>query len=85
MNPEIRRTLKEMNTNDWKEIPVEYGREILAIRVPPNCDILTMKEIPVLPDPGRPSRRPFRIRSGARLSKRSSVPRKNRQRSLGLP
>ena len=25
MNPEIRRTLKEMNTEDWKEIPVEYG------------------------------------------------------------
>ncbi len=51
MNPEIRRTLQEMNTEDWKEIPVEYGREILAIRVPPNCDILSMKEIPILPDP----------------------------------
>ena len=52
MNPEIRRTIEEMDTEDWKEIPVEYGREILAIRVPPNCDILTMKRIPVLPDPG---------------------------------
>src|SRR4030042_3241254 len=51
MNPEIRQTLKEMTTEDWKEIPVEYGREILAIRVPPNCDILSMKQIPILPDP----------------------------------
>jgi lactate racemase len=51
MNPEIRRTLEAINTEDWKEIPIEYGREILPIRVPPNCDILTMKEIPVLRDP----------------------------------
>ena len=51
MNPEIRRTLEAINTEDWKEIPIEYGREILPIRVPPNCHILTMKEIPVLRDP----------------------------------
>ena len=51
MNPEIRRTLAEVNTEDWREVPVEYGREILAIRVPPNCDILSMKQIPILPDP----------------------------------
>ena len=51
MNPEIQRTLEAINTLDWKEIPIEYGREILFIRVPPNCHILTMKEIPVLRDP----------------------------------
>jgi lactate racemase len=51
MNPEIRRSIEAINTEDWKEIPIEYGREILPIRVPPNCDILTMKEIPVLRDP----------------------------------
>ena len=51
MNPEISRTIKEMSTKGWKEIPVEYGREILTIRVPPNCDVLTMKQIPILPDP----------------------------------
>ena len=51
MNPEIQRTIEAINTEDWKEIPIEYGREILAIRVPPNCHILTMKEIPVLRDP----------------------------------
>ena len=50
MHPEIRQTLREIETTDWKEIPVEYGREILTIRVPQNCEILTMKEIPILSD-----------------------------------
>ena len=52
MHPEISTaTLQEIDTADWKEIAVEYGREILAVRVPPNCDILSMKEIPFLADP----------------------------------
>ena len=51
MHPEIRQTLREIETTDWKEIPVEYGRGILTIRVPRNCAILTMKEIPILSDP----------------------------------
>jgi len=52
MEPEIRRRLEQVETRDWKEIPMEYGREILTIRVPPRCEILTMKEIPALADPG---------------------------------
>lgn len=51
MHPEIHRTLQQTETADWKEIPLEYGREILSIRVPRQCDILTMKEIPILSDP----------------------------------
>jgi hypothetical protein len=51
MHPEIRQTLQGIETADWKEIPVEYGREILNVRVPQNCTILTMKEIPILSDP----------------------------------
>jgi lactate racemase len=51
MHPEIRQTLRGIETADWKEIPVEYGREILNVRVPQNCTILTMKEIPILSDP----------------------------------
>jgi nickel-dependent lactate racemase len=50
MHPEIRQTLQQIETTDWKEIPVEYGRRILTIRVPRNCAILTMKEIPILSD-----------------------------------
>ncbi len=51
MHPEIRRTLQEIDTTGWKEITVEYGREILPVRVPADCDILSMKEIPILDDP----------------------------------
>ena len=53
MHPELNRTLQEIDTTDWKEIAVEYGREILRVRVPPNCTILSMKEIPFLADPKR--------------------------------
>jgi len=41
----------EIDITDWKEIPVEYGRYRLSVRVPPDCAILTMKEIPVVADP----------------------------------
>ena len=41
MHPELNRTLQETDTTDWKEIPVEYGREILRVRVPPDCAILS--------------------------------------------
>ncbi len=51
MHPEIRQTLRAIDTADWKEISVEYGQGTLTIRVPQNCEILTMKEIPILSDP----------------------------------
>ncbi len=51
MRPDIEYTCREIDTTDWKEIPVEYGAEILKIRVPPDCAIIGMKEIPVLTDP----------------------------------
>ncbi len=51
MHPELNRTLHEIDTADWKEIAVEYGRENLRVRVPPNCTILSMKEIPFIADP----------------------------------
>ncbi len=53
MHPDLSRTLQEIDTTDWKEIAVEYGRENLRVRVPPNCTILSMKEIPFLADPKR--------------------------------
>ncbi|MBU2055027.1 MAG: nickel-dependent lactate racemase [Proteobacteria bacterium] len=51
MQTEINHPPQEIATSDWKEIAVEYGREILMIRVPPQCDTLSMKEIPILLDP----------------------------------
>lgn len=51
MDSETQRTLQEIDTADWKPIPVEYGQETLSVRVPPGCTILSMKEIPPLADP----------------------------------
>jgi nickel-dependent lactate racemase len=51
MHPEINHSSQEIDTSDWREIAVEYGREILMIHVPPLCDTLTMKEIPTISDP----------------------------------
>jgi lactate racemase len=51
MHPEINRTLQKIDTADWKEIAVEYGRENLRVRVPPNCTSLSMKAIPFIENP----------------------------------
>jgi len=51
MNPDIENTCRETDITDWKEIPIEYGKEILKVRVPPHCAIIGMKEIPIVPDP----------------------------------
>ena len=51
MHLEIQNSAQKIDTAGWKEIAVEYGREILMISVPSHCDTLTMKEIPILPDP----------------------------------
>jgi lactate racemase len=51
MRPEIESTCRETDITNWKEISVEYGTETLMIRVPPDCAIIGMKEIPVIPNP----------------------------------
>ena len=51
MRPDIENICRETDTTDWKEIPVEYGAEILKVRVPPDCAIISMKEIAILQDP----------------------------------
>ncbi len=51
MQPDTDHTLQEADTTGWKEIAVEYGQEILPVRVPANCAILSMKEIPILANP----------------------------------
>ena len=50
MNQDIRKLCRTIDTTDWKEIPIEYGSENLSIRVPPNCAMIGMKEIPILAD-----------------------------------
>jgi len=41
----------EINTLDWKDISLEYGRDHLKIKVPPYCDILKMGYVPALENP----------------------------------
>ena len=43
---------REVDIGTWKEIPMEYGRYQLAVRVPPECEIISMKTIPVIAAPG---------------------------------
>jgi hypothetical protein len=78
--PSIQQTLQKIDIADWKEIPVEYGRYRLAVRVPPGCDILTMREIAVLSDPRAAFEealsRPIRRSSGRKENRRWISPRR---------
>ena len=35
MKPEMKKAIKKIDTKNWKKIPVEFGREVLEISVPP--------------------------------------------------
>jgi len=39
-----------MDTSNWKDINLGYGKRFLRIKVPPYCDILKMKYVPTLKD-----------------------------------
>jgi len=52
MKPDMKRALKKIDVKDWKKISVEFGRDVLAVSVPPTCVELSMKEVPALSDPG---------------------------------
>ena len=45
-NPDL-----EINTLGWKDTRLEHGKDSLQIRVPPYCDILTMRGVPTLENP----------------------------------
>jgi len=51
MQSDIHTAAQQIDLTDWREIPVDYGRYRLDVRVPPNCVILGMKEIPLISDP----------------------------------
>jgi nickel-dependent lactate racemase len=51
MRPEIKKAIKKINTEGWKKISVEFGRNAIEVMVPPNCVELTMKDVPILTDP----------------------------------
>jgi len=52
MKPDMKKALKKIDVKDWKKISVEFGRDVLAVSVPPTCVELSMKEVPALSDPG---------------------------------
>jgi nickel-dependent lactate racemase len=51
MLPDMKKVIKKIDTKDWKKVSVEFGRNILEISVPGNCAELSMKEVPILPNP----------------------------------
>ncbi len=53
MRPNIKLAIKKIDTKDWKGVPLEFGRNVLEILVPQNCVELSMKDVPVLPDPSK--------------------------------
>jgi nickel-dependent lactate racemase len=51
MKPDMKKAIKKIDTKGWKKVSVEFGRNAIEVLVPTNCVELTMKDVPVLPDP----------------------------------
>ena len=51
MRKDIQKGIKKIDTDGWKKVAVEYGREFIEVLVPQNCVELTMRNVPVLADP----------------------------------
>lgn len=51
MRPDIKKAIRKIDVEDWKKVGIEFGRNVLGISLPPGCVELTMKDVPVLPDP----------------------------------
>jgi nickel-dependent lactate racemase len=50
MRPDVKKSIKKIDANDWKKVSVEFGQKALEVLVPPNCIELSMKGVPVLSD-----------------------------------
>jgi nickel-dependent lactate racemase len=53
MRPDLERILKSADLSGWREVGVEYGSREIAVRVPPECRTLEMRETRPLADPAR--------------------------------
>ncbi len=51
MRPDIKKAIKKIKTEGWKRVPMEFGRHVLNLSLPPNCVELSMRDVPVVPDP----------------------------------
>jgi len=50
MQKESYESMQKVDVSNWQKAPLEYGRYQLAVRVPPNCEIISMQTIPVITD-----------------------------------
>ncbi len=51
MKSSILEVCQSVDISKWKKMPMEYGHYRLVVRVPPNCEIISMKKIPVISNP----------------------------------
>src|SRR4030042_6738382 len=51
MRTDIQKKIKKVNIKGWKKISAEFGRNSMEILAPPHCVELTMRDMPVLPNP----------------------------------
>ena len=47
----MKRIIKRIDSKNWKRVPVEFGRQIIEVSVPPECVELSMNEVPIISDP----------------------------------
>jgi nickel-dependent lactate racemase len=52
MRKDIQKVIKKMGMDGWKKVSVEYGRDLIEVLVPENCVELTMRDVPILQNPG---------------------------------
>lgn len=52
MITEIERAIQQVDTAGWKKAALEFGDGSLEIFTPPDCVTLSMKDVPILEDPG---------------------------------
>jgi nickel-dependent lactate racemase len=51
MKPEVARTVQGADLTGWKTVEVEYGEQTVPVRVPGDCRVLEMDEVPPLTHP----------------------------------
>ena len=48
MDNKVAEVIKKADITDWETISVEFGEETFDVAVPPQCDVLHMKQMPCL-------------------------------------
>jgi nickel-dependent lactate racemase len=51
MKPEIEKAVRQANPEGWPKVELDFGADVLEIRVPPGCATLSMNDVAVLHDP----------------------------------